>query len=407
MSTAAIIAEYNPFHTGHLYQIDKVREITGAENIVIVMSGNYVQRGIPAVFDKYTRTHMALTCGCDAVFELPVFYSTGSAEYFASGAVNLVASLGCANYLCFGCETENIDLIKDIAGILISEPSEYKNHLQDFLKSGMPFAKSRIKALLTMFKNEEYDEVLRILSSPNSILAIEYVKAILKNNYNIKPVIIRRDYGYHSDSLTEKFASASGIRKSISTSSVDAVKDYIPEQIWDIFTSALPVSENDFSDFLFYKILFADSLEDYLDVNKFLANSINNNQKNCKTFNGLTSMISGKHITTGRCNRALIHIMLDITTADINSYIRNNYNRYIRMLGFRKSHSSLLSAIKQNSSLPVISKMSDSGKLLDDTSLSMLKHNIRCDDLYNFVLSQKYNLNNLKNEYTTGMIVYD
>lgn len=407
MSIAAIIAEYNPFHTGHLYQINEVRKITGADSIVVIMSGNYVQRGFPAIFDKYTRTRMALSCGCDAVFELPVYFSCGSAEYFASGAVNLVASLGCVDYLCFGCETDNLILIKEISEILLKEPKEYIANLQTFLKQKRPYAESRIKALLSMYPSEKHDEIKYILSSPNSILAIEYMKAILKKNYKLKPVIIKRKHDYHSTSLSSHFASASAIRRILKYGGeISGAYRYIPDSCISLFKKAFPVFENDFSDFLTYRLLFENNFEKYLDVNIFMSNSLKNNLRGCTLYTDYAACISGKHITTGRANRALMHIMLDITCDAMKLYVPDNTNRYIRLLGFRKSGAKILGIIKKKSTLPLIIKMSDSRKVLDNKTLLMLEHNVKCDDLYYAVVRKKYNVKGLKNEYTTGMIVY-
>lgn len=405
MSTAAIIAEYNPFHTGHLYQIKKVREITKAEHIIIIMSGNYVQRGCPAVFDKYTRARMALECGCDAVFELPVYYSCASAEYFASGAVNLVTQTGCVDYLCFGCEYENIDMISKIADITANQPPEYKESLKSNIKSGMPFAVSRTNAVLSSLPDNLHDDAAKIMSSPNSILAIEYIKALKLHHSHIKPVIIKRKNSYHSEALNEDFASASAIRNGIFNNSCD-IKKYIPKECINTFSSGYPINENDFSEYLIHSVIYNQNLSSYFDVSEYMENSILNNIDKYYTFSGLAAAISGKHTTTTHSYRGLLHILLEITEDEVKNYMDKNYNTYIRLLGFNKSHSSILADIKKNSSLPIISKMSDARRLLPEYSLNMLMHNIRCDDLYRITMQKKYNLKNVKNEYNTGMIVY-
>lgn len=405
MSTAAIIAEYNPFHTGHLYQIEQVKKITNAEHILIAMSGNYVQRGCPAVFDKYTRTKMALKCGCDAVIELPVFYSSASAEYFAKGAVNLINQCGCVDYLCFGCETENLFLISSIADILINEPKVYKYNLKSNIKSGMPFAISRTNAILSCLPEYCKKEASNILNSPNCILAIEYIKALKLFNSNITPVIIKRSQSYHSMSLNDNFASATAIRNGLYNNSYDISK-FIPNQCLDIYNLSHAMHENDFSDYLLNSIIYSDNLHDYFDVSEFMANSIIKYTDEYISFSGLAASISGKHTTTTHSYRGLLHILLKIYKSEIDNYINHNYNMYIRLLGFRKSHSGLLTEINKKSSLKIISKMSDAHRLLSEDALNMLNHNVKCDNLYRITMQKKYNLTNVKNEYNTGIIVF-
>lgn len=405
MSAAAIIAEYNPFHTGHLYQIEKVRKLTDAEHILIIMSGNYVQRGCPAVFDKYTRTKMALSCGCDAIIELPVFYACASAEYFAGGAVNLLEQCGCIDYLCFGCESENISLISDIADILINEPEPYTKNLKSLIKAGHPFASSRMDAILSCLPESLHSDATEILNSPNCILAIEYIKALKIHNSDIKPVIIKRSQSYSSLSLNGRFASASAIREGLITGCPDIV-GFIPRECINTFLSGNAMYENDFSDYLIYSILYSGNLCDYFDVSESMANSILKNAGGCTGFSELADAISGKHTTTARSYRGLMHILLKIYKDEIENYIRNNYNMYIRLLGFRKSHAGLLTDINKNSSLPIISKMSDAEKLLPKDAANMLAHNVKCDNLYRIAMQKKYNLKDLKNEYNNGIIVF-
>ena len=223
MKTAGIIAEYNPFHRGHEYQIQYTREKLGADYVIVAMSGDYVQRGTPALISKHLRTEMALRCGADLVLEMPVSVSTASAEAFAMGGVSLLDSLGVVDILCFGSESGEITALKELAEVLVEEPEEYRILLKSFLSQGLSFPAARSQALTEYFKNprnftgDDFDGVLtpllnqvtRILNTPNNILGIEYCKALLRLNSKIQPVTIRREgMGYHdtfadSGSLTE------------------------------------------------------------------------------------------------------------------------------------------------------------------------------------------------------------
>ena len=188
MKTVGIIAEYNPFHNGHKYQIEKAKELTGADYCIVVMSGNFVQRGTPAFMDKYLRAKAALTCGADLVIELPVHYAAASAEYFASGAVAILDRLGVIDYLCFGSECGNIEILSDIADVLISESDEFKNVLKQRLKEGVAYPKARNDAICAAAPH--LTEYLDVLNYPNNILGLEYIKALKKRKSNIAPCTI-------------------------------------------------------------------------------------------------------------------------------------------------------------------------------------------------------------------------
>ena len=219
MKIVGIIAEYNPFHKGHEFHIEKAKKITGADAAIIIMSGDYVQRGIPSIMPKHLRTQMALACGADVVLELPVCYATGSAEYFATGAVSLLEALGCVDYLCFGSECGEIKILQQIADVLCKETELYKVLLQKHLKNGNAFPAARKLAFIEYLgKNKSLscipEQISAILDSPNNILAIEYLKALSFLNSSIEPVTITREgAGYHDQTLGGLFSSASALRQ--------------------------------------------------------------------------------------------------------------------------------------------------------------------------------------------------
>lgn len=226
MKIAGIIAEYNPFHKGHEYQIQYTKEKLGADYVIVAMSGDYVQRGTPALISKHARAEMALRCGADLVLEMPVSVSTASAEAFAMGGVSLLDGLGVVDMLCFGSEAGEISALKELAEILVKEPEEYKRLLKGFLSEGLTFPAARSQALTEYFKNprnfngDDFDgvltpllnEVTQILNTPNNILGIEYCKALLRLNSRIRPVTIRREgMGYHETMMSDAdYISTSG-----------------------------------------------------------------------------------------------------------------------------------------------------------------------------------------------------
>ena len=196
MKVVGIVAEYNPFHNGHMYQMRKVKEETGADYVVVAMSGNFLQRGVPALCDKFIRTEMALQCGADLVIEIPTLWATASAEYYAHAGVSLLAATGIVTHLAFGAETDDLDALLEISSVLKEEPDVYRAVLSNSIRTGNSFPVARKNALTTTlphFKKEELDD---ILDNPNNILALEYLKAIPDS---IQPILIKREgAGYHS-----------------------------------------------------------------------------------------------------------------------------------------------------------------------------------------------------------------
>ena len=206
MKVTGIIAEYNPFHKGHKYQIDYCKKKLNSDYVIVAMSGDYVQRGTPALLPKHVRAEMALRCGADLVLEMPVSVSTASAEAFAMGGVSMLDGLHIMDSLCFGSEYGKVSALMELAEILVEEPEEYRQLLKEFLSNGLSFPSARCQTLTEYFRNphnftgDDFDGVLtpllnqivQILNSPNNILGIEYCKALLRLKSNIKPVTLKR-----------------------------------------------------------------------------------------------------------------------------------------------------------------------------------------------------------------------
>ena len=239
MNVIGIIAEYNPFHNGHAYQIAHVRKNLHADYIVVAASGDYVQRGEPALLDKYTRARMALSSGADLVLELPVLWSTASAELFADAGISLFEKTGCVNGICFGAESGDLALLRRIADVLADEPADLKASLKHNLKSGNTFPKAREAALLSYFADAaDQDGALPVstetlsslLASPNNILALEYLKSLRRRASSITPYLLKREgAAYHETSIrsgaSEVPASASAIRHTLFAGGAGASED--------------------------------------------------------------------------------------------------------------------------------------------------------------------------------------
>ena len=396
MKIVGIIAEYNPFQNGHEYHIKKALEVTGADAAIVVMSGDFVQRGTPAIMPKHLRADMALHGGASIIIEIPVPYATGSAEYFAYGAVSLLDKLGCVDALCFGSECGNLQALKQLAAILVDEPSEYKVLLSSYLKQGNSFPLARQYAIRDYLHSESIDQ---IISEPNNILGIEYLKALYKLNSKIEPHTIQRiSSHYHDQELQESFSSASAIRNSIKEFKLDELQNQLSETSYQILKNSYkkhyPIYPNDFSLLLKYKLMneSKDTLLSYADVSEELANRIQNRLCEYQNFEQFCNLLKTKELTYARISRALLHIILDIKTESYQDI------SYARILGFNKANTDILTIMKKHSSIPLVTKIStcDSNELQLD---------VKASDLYNSVITDKYQTE-FQSEHTKQLILF-
>lgn len=397
MKVTGIIAEYNPFHQGHTYHLSRARELTGADRILVVMGGNFMQRGEPAIIDKYTRTEMALRNGADLVLELPAASATGSAEYFAEGAVELLDASGVVNELCFGSELGELEPLEKAAELLLEEPEDYQELLRAELKKGKTFPEARETALSAFLPEQS------LLASPNNILAIEYIKALKRRKSSIRPLTIQRLGSYHgedgqpagaphtvSGNLPESFASASTIRCQLHTlekqivtsceqpafgSLMTALAKELPPSSFgllkDVLLADRLVQAEDFSLPLHYRLMQAkEPLEFsvYLDVSEELSRRIYSLRQEFTGWNAFLDLVRTRQYTRSRVSRALLHILLDIRQEEVLP------PTHLRVLGFRREASDLLSEIKKKSRLPLITKAAGHPELSEEIRISSLYH---------------------------------
>ena len=386
MNIIGIIAEYNPFHQGHQYQFDYVRKNLNADYIIIAMSGDFVQRGIPALLPKHVRAEMALRCGADLVLELPVSFSTASAETFAMGGVSLFHGLGVTDCLCFGSENGEVTELQALAEVLVHEPEDYKVQLKKLLKTGLSFPAARSLAL-----KEYFDDVGSILSTPNNILGIEYCKALLRLKSNIQPVTLKRiGANYHQLAIRKNQPpSASAIRHFFKAgNSPEDLDGLLPEICLSIMENARLnnefVCENDFDLLLSYRLLneTTESLLQYADMSADLAARIISRRNQFQSFMQFTDILKTKELTRARIQRALLHTVLG--TREIPQILP-----YGRILGFRREAAPLLKRIKAETSIPVIVKAADAASLLSESALPVWRENVLASNIYESVLSNK------------------
>lgn len=402
MKTVGLITEYNPFHNGHKYHIEEAKRLTCADAAVVVMSGDFVQRGTPAITDKFIRAKAAVLGGADLVFELPTCFATASAEFFAEGAVQLLDRLGAVDYVCFGSECGDISVLSSIADILLDEPDIFKESLQNKLRSGSNFAKARAEAFA-----ECYPEYTEIIKSPNNILGIEYIKAIKKTGSRLIPcTIIRKGNDYHDDTCNYELSSATAIRKLINNASFESIADYVPENVTGLYQNAinksLPITEDDFSQMLYFKLLSDINnnipLSSYFEINDELANRILKLLPEYKGFADFAMLLKNKSLTYSRICRALTHVLLGIEASDIDNFKQDGWVYYARLLAMssKTEGSTTLNAISKKSTFPLITAGGTLKKVLSDDTLCesgkrQLKIDILADNLYQHVAGIKYN----------------
>ena len=398
MKTVGLITEYNPFHNGHAYHIEKAKMLTGADRVIVVMSGDFVQRGAPAVMPKHLRTESALLSGASLIIELPVCFATGSAEYFAQGSISLLNQLGCIDSICFGSECGDLHLLKEIAQILADEPIEYQTALKQALKEGASFPAARQEAL-----NIYSDKYSEILASPNNILGIEYLKALAKIHSKMDPFTIKRiGAGYHDMDINGQFSSATAIRSDIyqladvnsSSESLPLthIQTQVPSSCHELmkknYQTRYPVKADDFSLLLKAKLLSetAGSLSHYLDMSPELANRILRLRNDYLSFEQFCDLLKTKELTRSRISRSFIHVLLGITNDWLTAM--KAPTPYARILGFRRDHADLLGILKRTSYIPLIT--SPARAVLADTAYQMLELDIYASDLYESVITDLY-----------------
>lgn len=414
MKIVGLITEYNPFHNGHLYHIEKAKEITGADAAVVVMSGNYVQRGAPAIMPKHLRAEVALKAGVSVMMELPVCYACCSAEYFAAGAISLFEKLGCVDTICFGSECGDYDILERIAHVAADEPDSYKNKLQDGLRKGLAFPRARQEAFKAYFNDSSLDAVLE---QPNNILGIEYIKALYLKKSSIKSHTIKRvNSGYHDETLSENYSSASAIRKLLAyaSSSLHLEKEGMFDEpvmsevltrlegqvplscialLEETHRSRYPIYSNDFSLPLKYKLLTEtkDSLMNYVDITEDLANRILKHRNDFITVEQFCDLLKTRDMTYVRICRCMFHILLTITRSSMADYKKQGHCQYARILGFRNDAKKVLSQLKEHSLIPLLTKLTQIDQLTP-AGMQMLKQDIFASDLYESIITDKFKL---------------
>lgn len=405
----AIIGEYNPFHNGHAYHIQKTKEITNADYVIAIISGSFVQRGNVSLIDKWSKADMALCNGVDLVIELPTVYSISSAENFAYGAIKILNSLKIVDTLSFGSEFCDLEVLEKIADVLTNEPPEFKTLLEHELSKGVSFPKARENALL-MYLND-IRKYANILSSPNNILAIEYLKALKKTKSKIKPLAIQRiNVGYNDLEIKNNFASATAIRKKIIDNTPAGISKLMPSSSYKILYNSIKKGHyvKDITTFekeILYSLrkMYTDEIAELPDVSEGLENSIQDAADSCNTITEFMNIVKSKRYTSTRIQRILLYALLGITKEDMKTSYK--INPYVRILGMNANGKELLSLIhRSNSKLNIITSVK---KFMDSNPNKDIQNMLNIDINATNIYTLGYEKDSWANlDYTHNMIIY-
>lgn len=408
-NVVGIIAEYNPFHNGHAYHLEKAKELAKADYVIAVISGNFIQRGNVSLINKWDKANMALAEGADLVIELPTVYSISSAENFAYGAIKILNSLNIVDYVAFGTELDDINILDKCADILYREPQKFVNLLNHELSKGLSFPKARENALL-MYLND-IRTYSNVLSSPNNILAIEYLKALKKLRSHISPISIKRkNAGYNDLEITNNFASATAIRKKIIDNKPAGLSKLMPANSYRVLYNSIQKGHfvkdiKSFEKEILYVLrkMSIREISNLPDVSEGLEHAIKNAANSCNTIEEFMNIIKTKRYTNTRIQRILLYALLGITKDDMKNSTK--IQPYIRVLGMNKKGKDLISVISHsNPNLNIITSVK---KYLDSNPSKNLQNMLNIDINATNTYTLEYEKDSWSNlDFTHNMIIY-
>ena len=362
MKVLGIVVEYNPFHNGHLHHLDMSKKATNADFVIAVMSGNFVQRGEPAFCDKFERCKMALEAGVDMVLELPTLFATASAEYFAQASIDILNAVGIVDYICFGAEDADVQKLYDYANVLAVESDEFKAKLKENLSKGISYPTAREQAL----------GLDKGYFTPNNILGVEYLKALIRSNSRIEPFALERNR-----LAGKNIESATNIRNKLYAGDLSAL-DMLPKTSAEILAPLMeekisPVTLDTYSHVFHYLVrtLGAEGLREIWGVDEGIENRVIEKAGEFFKISDVLMAVKSKRYTFTKLQRMAIHILLGITKEDFNKF----YGRvnYVRVLGFRKEAKFLLGEIKKN--VPLVTNVKSE-------TFELLQKDIYATDIY-------------------------
>lgn len=400
MKVTGIIAEYNPMHNGHIYHLNKSKEITNCDFCIAIMSGSFTQNGNIAIYDKFQRAQIAIKSGIDLVIELPTIYANSSADSFAFGAINILNKLNIVDSICFGSECDNISLLNAVSDIFIQKDKEIWEEINKHLKDGISFATARTNALSKYLSNDQ----IYVISKPNNILGLQYIKNLKLLNSNIEPYLIKRESSDFNEILLNNndnnFTSATSIRNSIKDNKIDILKKYIPTETYNLIKNNKATFNDDLFNIIKYKIVSnnLDYLQSIYEVTEGLENKIVKEINNSLNYEEFTKNIKSKRYQLSKIKRMLINILLNITKQDFNYAIKNKVG-YAHILACSENGKLLLSEIAKKSDIDLITSLNNKvlNNISEDTK-KYLNYDILASNVHSIITNS-----NIQKDYTNRL----
>ena len=367
-----IIAEYNPFHNGHLYHLKKIKEMYPSEEIILVLSGNFTQRGDVSIIDKWQKTKIASLMGIDLIVELPLPFAIQSADFFSYGAITILEKLKVDKFV-FGSENDDIETLTTIAKCQL-ENNDFDKLVKIYSKFGENYPTAISKAI--------YDLTNKKVNTPNDLLGVSYIKTIIKNNYKIKPIIIKRTTDYHKEKL-QSITSSTTIRNYLRNN--ENIDIAIPEIEKEFLSKEKLHFIDDYFTLLKYKIISEEDLSIYQTVDEGIDKLLKKVILECSTYEQLKEKLKSKRYTYNKISRMLLHILLGYTKEQNNLF---KEIQYIRILGFNEKGQKYLNKIKKEIEIPILSKFEKNNKMLEFELHSTIIYSLPKNEF--FLIKEEY-----------------
>ena len=406
--TVGIVAEYNPFHNGHYYHMQKAKQEANADYCVAVISGNFTQRGETSIVNKWVKAYMAICGGADLVIELPTVYSVSSAENFANGAIKILDSLKIVDCIAFGAEANDLATLNNIANVLYDEPRGYTNILNHELKKGISYPAARENAIL-MYLND-IKRYANVLKNPNNILGVEYLKALKSQKSHIQPIMIKRQKVYYNEKhIVDDFASATGIRNLLKRKEYAELRKVVPRSTYQILGQQVKRGElilglEKYEKEIIYTLrkMSIDDIADLPDVSEGLEHAIKNAANNYNNLADIINSIKSKRYTQTRIQRILIYALLGINKKAMDT--SKKITPYVRILGFNQKGKILLSEITKRN--PKINMVTSVKKYVEQNKSKQLAEMLNIDIFATDVYTLEYEYESKSNlDFTNKMII--
>lgn len=391
MKVLGIIAEYNPMHTGHIYHINKAKKLTGCDYTIVIMSGSFTQQGNISIIDKFTRAQFAIQNGVDLIIELPNVFAVSDAGNFSNKGIQILNLLNIVDYLCFGSEIDNISLFNNTADLLIQNDKLIWQEIKHELKGGCTFSKARSTALTKYLSQES----LKLVSRPNNILGIEYLKSLKLTNSNIIPFSILRKNNFNESTLSENYTSSTSIRNLLENNfdNKQNLKKFLTPNVYSYLTTSKLVFNKDFFKILKYKII-SMSLNEIRNINgvtEGFENKIKKEIIDAYSYNDYIFKLKSKRYELSKIKRIIINILLNITKADFGELKGEDAN-YAHILAFNHAKKELLSNLANNSKIPILTSLNKKNiSMLNPKQKKLLDFDIYASNIHSTLINSKLN----------------